>query len=237
MSTYRYTSNLVLATLQQKFSDRKITFDQVNYWVQVVANRLIYQRLNKRNSDTGVYLVGFTGMPVKIIGQRKTIELPDVIVEMEEDKGIDAISYIYEPAISCENPLGEVTFERTMPHEVKSLYALPMRNPRPEMPFFYRTGSTLYLLGIEKINVPYLDMWLHMGTNPQNLLDIDTDIHLDVSQEQVLIAQVISLCRFGMLLPQERLLNGSDNTANEKNETALASAPIEQQNNQQPLQN
>ena len=80
-------------------------------------------------------------------------------------------------------------------------------------------------------------MWLHMGTNPQNLLDIDTDIHLDVSQEQVLIAQVISLCRFGMLLPQERLLNGSDNTAQEKNETAIASAPIEQQeqvqNNQQ----
>jgi hypothetical protein len=69
------------------------------------------------------------------------------------------------------------------------------------------------------------------------MLNIDNESLLDLTQEAVLIPQVISLCRFGFLIPQERELNASDDTATGKNNTALASVPIsEQQPQQQPEQ-
>ena len=237
MSTYRYLSNVVLSTLQQKFSDRKITFDQVNYWVQVVSNRLIYQRLAKREANTGRYLVSFYGVEVTVTQNRKYITLPAPIVDLEEDMGIDYITYPADVNDNCDLPLGEVTFERCMPHEVKSLYALPIRKPSPSQPFFCREGNVLRLLGLELISVPTLDIGIHMLISPANMLNIDNESLLDLTQEAVLIPQVISLCRFGFLIPQERELNASDDTATGKNNTALASVPIsEQQPQQQPEQ-
>mgnify|MGYP007044107618 CR=1 FL=1 len=92
MSTYRYTSNLILQTIQQNFDDRKTTIDQINYWIQVVANRLRYLRLNKKNLDTGVYLNVITDIPVLNDGVKKYFELPEEIIDIDGDQGIDYVT-------------------------------------------------------------------------------------------------------------------------------------------------
>ncbi len=230
MATYRYTSNLILQTLQQNFDDRKITIDQINYWIQVVANRLRFQRLNKKNLETSVYLAIFEGVLVEVNGQKKYITLPEEVIDIEEDKGIEYISY--ETQDECENHL-QVQFDRTTPSAVRALLNIAIRRPSPSMPLFYRAGNKLYLVGIECVDVKTVEIGLHTAVNPSNICDIDSEIPVDQSQEEILIARVLTLCRFGLVIDQERKNDGSDTSGQQQNKTALTSQQLQEQEQSQ----
>lgn len=234
MSTYRYTANLIRQTIKQNFDDSDISIDQICYWIQVSANRLRYLRLQKKNLDTGVYLALIEGVKVQVSGGKKYIELPEEIVDIDEDKGIESMTYCQDNEENCESPL-TVQFERTSPSEARALMHLPIRKPSPALPFFYRVGNKLYILGLELVDVGCVELYLHTLVNPSHICDLDTEIPVDESQEEALIARVLTLIRFGLLIDNEKKNDGSDSSFDSKNKTALSEANIsEQQPQQQP---
>lgn len=232
MATYQYTANLILSQLRQVFDDRKTTFNQVVYWIQVVSNRLRYLRLNKRSADTGIYLNIFSNIEIKTSGNKKYIELPADIIEIDKDGGIEYIAYSPEQEDNCDDNL-YIQFERTNPSSVQSLLRIPVRSPKPSSPFFYRASDRIYLLGIECVEVKDLEIGLHTSVNPKNICDITEEVPIDNSLEEALITRVISLCRFGLMIDEERKNDGSDNIAEQSNKTALTNLDIQQQPQQE----
>lgn len=232
MPTYRYTTNLILKTLGQEADDRNISFDQVAYWIQVVSNRLRYLRLNKKNLDTGVYLSIIGDIEVKNQGNKKYIELPSEIIDIDGDGGIDYIAYAPDNTEGCESNL-IIQGDRIMPSEARTILNIPVSKPSPSQFFYYRTGKKIWILGLECVNIPFMEMCLHTAVNPELICDMDSEIPLDVSQEETLIARVLTLIRFGKLFSDDRDNEGSDTSSNQKNKTAISQTQLQDTQNQE----
>ena len=213
----RHIVDDVIIDLNQMSDDQKITEAQVAYWVIIVGNRLRAQHIQKRNS--GAFLTTFAEIPVQVsdvtgdnlVRFRKFFDLPESIYDFNNDNAIHYISYSVEEELPNElPPLTNVKFSRTTPAALKSLYMNPYAKPDVKNPYFYRSGSRIYLMGIECIDVDSVEVGLFLSIPP--VTEIDPDQELDFPEELILVLKknVLEMGRFALLVPKERINDGTD---------------------------
>lgn len=235
MATYRYVAYSILEALNENKDDSSIRRNNIIFWVQVAANTLRAQRLAKRQIQSGEFLTHFGNIEVIQDGVRKYVSMPQQIIDLENDNGIEQVTYRLEDFDYCDSPFDQ-PFEKTEPAKIWSLRAIPLRAPNPTRPFMAREGNKLYLYGIENIAVNYVEMWLRTAVDQTRQLDLDASVEVAEDQIELLIQKVMPLVRFALILPNDKTNTGSDENLNSNNKTALSQAPMQTQENMQQNQ-
>ncbi len=213
-ATYRYVCNDLLETFRQLNDDSEIGLTQVVFWVNIISNRLRMQHIRKL--PTGEHVLVFPSVPITIEPNtnRKFFQLPKSIYDYRNDRGIDYITY-QEITDCCDDPaFTQVTFGRTTSRDSSRLYLDPYEEPSAKNPYFYRVGNKIFLLGLECVDVPNgLEMGLFTTLDP-NIDGCDLDDELDLSEEllTVLKYEVLNLGKFALIIPNERINEGADQT-------------------------
>ena len=214
----RHIVDDIAVDLKQVLDDKNVQKSQIAYWVLLVGNRLKAQHIGKR--DSGAFLTTFDNVPVQIksvsknpneIKNRKFIILPKSIYDYDRDGGIEYISYCLDfEAPNCPPPFTNTTFTRTTPSKSRRLYFSKYETPSPSNPYFYRVHDHIYLLGIECVEIDSIEIGIYTTLDP--ITEIDLDAEFDFPEELLIILkrQVLDLGRFALLIPQERVNDGSD---------------------------
>ena len=214
----RFIVDDIAKDLKQVFDDKIIQKSQIAYWVLMVGNRLKSQHISKR--DSGLFMHTFSKIPIQTyanvenpdkVNNRKYVILPKGIYDYDKDGGIEYIAYYVEDdKPSCPPPFTRQTFIRTTPSTAQRLYYTADETPSPSNPYFYITGSHVYLLGIECVEAKYIEMGIYNTFDP--LTEINLDDVFDFPDELLiqLKRQVLDIGRFTLLMPQERVNDGSD---------------------------
>jgi hypothetical protein len=217
--TYRYVVYDIEKTLKKNFDDADITLNQILYWVMVVANKIRLQHTLDTNTD----MFTSTFCPVGIEEDekgRKYIDLPASIMSLQNNAGVVSMSYhVDENGNCCSGPAFAQTFFQPVNYgEVQRLYLDVYEKPSAENPYFYRVGdkvngvdvNRLYLLGLECVDVIDLEVAVKTTLNPKELCSLDDELPVPDELIQPLIMEVLELGRFGMMIPEERVNVGDD---------------------------
>lgn len=210
-TTYRYLANLILDKINENADDSQITINHVIFWINIASNRLRLERKTKIKADSGAYLVLIEGVPITVAGRRKFIELPNVILDMDNDNGVAAINYNLNTAPDGVDTLG-TKFERISPAAAHSAMHIPIRKPSPTNPFYYRMGDRLSILGLENVRVDTVDLFLYTAVDPTIMVSLDTEVGVEEDQIEPLYAAVMQLMNFGLPSSQSFKNDGKDNS-------------------------
>lgn len=214
----RYIVDDIAKDLKQVFDDKIVQRSQIAYWVLMVGNRLKSQHIAKR--DSGMFMHTFAGIPVLTyaavnnpdqVDGRKYFILPESIYDYTKDGGIEYISYyIKDDKPGCPPPFVRQTFTRTTPSTAQRLYYTKDETPSPKQPFFYITGEHVYLLGIECVDVEYIEIGIYNTFKPLDIINLDDPFDFPDELLIQLKRQVVDLGRFTLMMPQERINDGAD---------------------------
>jgi hypothetical protein len=215
--TYRYVVYDLQKNFNATFDDADFTFNQILYWVMVIANRLRVQQTMLTNSD--LFTSTFNNIPVLTDSNgRKYIDLPVQIMDLQNNAGIVYLTY-NEDTCSCEGPrFAQVWFQGVNLPNVQHLYLDAYTTPSASNPYFYRVGhkvdgsgvNRLYLLGVECVPVTSVEIAVKSSLDPKKLCNIDEEIPVPDEMIQDLVMQVLQLGRFIMLMPKEVTNEGED---------------------------
>lgn len=215
--TYRYVVYDLEKTFNAAFDDADFTFNQILYWVLVVANRMRVQQNAITNSD--LFTSTFSSVPVYTDAKgRKYIDLPSQIMDLRNNAAVVYITYNVDTC-KCEGPtFAQVWFAGTSLGAVQHLYLDEYTKPSTKNPYFYRVGDNvdglpvnrIYFVGLECINVLDVEIAIKTTLNPSTVCDIDAEIPLPDEMMQDLMMQVLQLGRFAMLMPDESTNDGQD---------------------------
>lgn len=235
--TYRYVIYDIEKTLKKNFDDADITLNQILYWVMVVANKIRLQHQLEVNSD----LFTSTYCPVKISTDdkgRKYIDLPTSIMSLKNNAGVVSMSYNVDTNC-CSGPAFAQTFFQPVNYgEIQHLYLDEYTKPNAKNPYFYRVGdkvngvdvSRLYLLGLECVDVIDLEIAVKSTLNPKELCSLDDELPIPDEMVQALIMEVLELGRFGMMMPEERVNVGDDDSSLQNYRTPKVPSPQDYSN-------
>lgn len=233
----------IAVTIKQVFDDKVIPESQIAYWTIIVANQLLGQHNIKR--DSGAFLSIFTDIPVEIsstttnpnlVKGRKYIELPGSIFDFDKDGGVEYIAY-YNPDENCHPEAYKKTIQRSSPSEIQWLILDENTKPRPEMPYWYRAGDFIYIVGIESVPVKFAEIGLYMTISPLEKIDIDQPFPFPQELLHVLKRQVTDLARFSFLFKEDRDNDGDDSASNPKGPQQVPKIVSVNDPNQQQQQN
>lgn len=223
--TYRYAVADIKNSLKIAFKDAEISTQNVVFWIRTCEN-IIRQR-HLKVEPTGSYLSEYYGpnaIAVQTDTIKKWITLPTAIYDMMNEKGVDYIA-MNLPGI----PFGkQIRFTQTDAQIIDQLYLNKYEIPSPANPYFYRVGSNIFLLGIERVTAVNVNVGLYGSLDPRPvLLDPDTPMGINEEQYPALKDMVLNLGRFVLVVPSNRMEVGDD----ERNENAKQFAKV------QPSQN
>lgn len=215
--TYRYVVYDLQKSFNAGFDDADFTFNQILYWVQVVANKMRVQHNAITNSD--LYTSTFSSIPVQTDPNgRKYIDLPIQIMDLPDNSGIIYITYNVETC-KCSGPtFAQVWFQATTVGRVQHLYLDEYTKPSTSNPYFYRIGdrvdgvkvNRIYFVGLECINIEDVEVAIKASLDPSLVCNIDDEIPLPDELIQDLMMQVLQLGRFVLLMPSEVTNDGED---------------------------
>lgn len=213
-ATYRYLANDLLEHFRQLNDDSEIGLTQVIFWINIIANRLRMQHIRK--SPTGSHLTIFQNVPLSIepTSNRKYFDLPKSIYDFKNDNGIDYITY-QDITDCCDEPaFTQIVFNRTTPRNSQRLYFDPYEEPNSKNPYFYLVDDRVFVLGLECIGVPNgLEMGLYTTIDIATAgCGLDDEVELSEELLTVLKYEVLNLGRFALLIPNERINEGADQT-------------------------
>jgi hypothetical protein len=204
--TWRFVVHDIWTMLKQQYDDADITLTHATYWCSVVANRLLSQHIEKR--DSGAFLTVYNNLPVLIEQgtNYKYITLPQNIFDFDRDDGVHILSY--NASIDCVPPFASVKFTRTTPAGVIRLHWTQEEKPTPDNPYFYRIGNNLYLLGLENIAAPTLEGAFFQTISPYPL-DLNENFPFPDELITVLQRYVFDLGRFVIQMPKDNTNDGA----------------------------
>jgi hypothetical protein len=92
------------------------------------------------------------------------------------------------------------------------MYDSTYEKPKPTNPFWIRVGQIVYLHGIECINPKKVEIGLYSTLKPITAEDFDLDAEFPFPEELLiqLKRQVLELGRFVLVIPEERINDGTD---------------------------
>lgn len=218
-ATLRYIANDILTSLKQKFADADISLAHASYWTLIYADRLKSQHIQK--NDSGAFIHTYFQIPILIepLTGRKYFELPSSIYDFNLDQGINYISYDYT-VDDCTPPFTAVTFYRTTPAKAKILYYTDDERPSASNPYFYRIKNRVYLLGLECVNVLNLEAGLYCSFDPTMMCDLDAEFDFPPELIPVLQRAVLELGRWVLLMPNERINDGTETNTTDEHDVA-----------------
>jgi len=214
-TTLRTIVNELSLSFKQNFDDAKIGDSQIAYWVIVIANRMLSQHIAKR--DSGAFLYICPEIPVKTFKEnsknsvkgRKYIELPNEIFDYNKDDGIEYITFYDE---ECD-PLNWITFTRTTPSALPRLNMGRYEKPTATNPYFYRAGNIIFLVGIECVNTKFIEIGIYSIIEPITDFTeekLDQPFRFPDELLEILQRKVLDLGRFIMMIPEDRINDGTD---------------------------
>jgi len=216
----RYIVDDIAVDLRQVLDDKIVQDAQIAHWVILVGNRLRAQHIGKR--DSGAFLHIFDNIKVNTVAQsslpneiknRKFITLPECIYDYDKDGGVEYISYSLEEDMpGCPPPFTNTTFDRTTPSKTERLYYSKYESPNPSRPYFYRAGNYIYFLGIECVDIKSVEIGIYSTLNPVDKVDLDEPFDFPEELLIVLKRQVLDLGRWALMIPQEKINDGNDDT-------------------------
>lgn len=211
MATYREIVYDILETLKMTHDDSDVSLRQIAYWCQLVANKLQYQHILK-TASVGQYLTVFPSIPVLIdaSGNRKYVALPDTIHSIVAEKGVEYITYSRDSECCDPAPFAQNTFMFTVPSKAQTLYYDPYTAPTSKNPYFYRVGERIYFLGLECIDIDFLELGLYTTINIEKECNLDAEVKLNAEHLALLKYEVTNLGRWSLVVPSERVNEGSD---------------------------
>ena len=228
MASLRYVIYDLHKTLEQTYVDAEININHVLYWVLVHADRLKSQHIPKH--DTGRFKTTFYDVPVlKDAHNRKYFELPNSIYDFEGDRGIVYVGYHWT-FDDCRPPINWITFSRTKPEILKIHYWSEEETPTPKNPYFYRVSDQVFLVGVEAIDIQNIELCLMTTFDPQTLGDLDAEFDFPEELIPILQKQVLDMGRFALMIPAERL---NDGTASNNQGQAIAKQKPQPQEQEQ----
>lgn len=219
MATFRSVAHDILEAFKQEFDDKEFQIPHIVFWIQTVANKLVAQHSKK--FMTGAFSSTFDGISVQkattsvtpdTIKDRKFVALPENVFDLNNDKAIQYISYELNTGCAKRPAFTSVFFQPTTVSKAYRLEYNPYEKPQPSNPYFYRVKNNVYLLGIECIDVPTIEMCLLTSQDPTDVCDFDAEVRLPDELIPVLRFEVLSLGRFALQIPRERINEGSDMT-------------------------
>ena len=215
--TYRTVVYSLLETFKQTFDDKVIGVNHVLFWVQFIANRLMYLHWEKRRS--GIFLATFAPVVVSkdtALHDRQYVTIPGPLFDAERERGVEYISYNLDTCC-CQGPTyANVVFQATTPREAKVLYKNPFTKPSTRNPYFERRGERFYFLGTECINITDVEVCLNSPIDASVVCDLDAVMPFPDELVDVLMRQVLQLGQFAMMQPKELANEGADNTTSQK---------------------
>lgn len=227
--TYRYVVYDLQKSFNASFDDADFTFNQILYWVQVVANKLRVQHNRITNSD--LFTSTFSSVPVTVDSKgRPYIDLPTQIMDLPNNSGVVYITYNTDTC-KCSGPIfSQIWFQPTEIGRVQHLYLDEYTKPGPKNPYFYRIGdkvdgvsvNRIYLLGVECIPVKDVEIAIKSSLDPSAVCNIDDNISLPDELIGDLVTQVLQLGRFIMMMPSENVNDGQDDSEIDYRSLALA---------------
>jgi hypothetical protein len=219
MATYRYVAKDIQTSLKKAFDDADIRLTQILYWIQVVANRLRVDQ--KEKTDTGLFLSTFC--PVEVTTDQKGrqyFDLPSAVMDLPNEGGIEYITYNFESGCCCEGAtFAQTFFQPTSAGAIHRLYGDEYEKPTPQNPYFYRagvecgSGVRVYLVGTECINLRDVEIGVFCSLDPSNVCNLDDQIPLPDERIEELMKEVYALGRWVVLMPEERINQGADETS------------------------
>ena len=238
MSTLRYIAHSIQTQLKQNTVTSDISLIHIGYWVGVVANNLRYQNIKK--NPTGGYLDVYQDVPVTIlnattnpnqIAGRKYIELPKLIYDLENDEGINFIRYSFQGNRGFEI----VPFQHTSPDKAYRLNFSNYEKPSAKNPYWYRIHEYIYFLGVDNTTIKNVELGIYSTLDTRVNL-INTDIELDLTEDQLILLhyQVLSLGRFMLSIPKDRISDSTDTNVAIGRQPVVPGQPQEQIVSQQP---
>ena len=217
--TYRFVVYDLQKSFNAAFDDADFTFNQILYWVQVVANKMRVQQNSITNSD--LYTSTFSSVPVQTDPNgRQYIDLPVQIMDLPNNAGVVYMTYNIETC-KCSGPtFAQIWFQPVSLGRVQGLYLDEYTKPSTKNPYFYRVGdkvdgvsvNRIYLLGTECITVEDIEIAVKSSLDPTTVCNIDDNISLPDEAISDLINQVLQLGRFVMMMPSETLNDGQDDS-------------------------
>lgn len=236
----RHIVDDIAVTLKQTFDDKIIQRSQILYWVLLVGNTLKSQHIQKRES--GAFMSTFTNIPLimastssdrNIVKDRKYFVLPETIYDFNNDGAIEYMCYVSDGGPGCPPQFTRQTFTRTSPKLAERLYYSGYETPSPAKPYFYRVGNLIYTLGLERVNVEFLEIGLYTALDPLTKIKIDDYFDFPDELTAILRTQVIALAKYSYLFPQERSNDGDDSNADKQLNTPKMDS-VNNPNMQQP---
>lgn len=241
--TYRYVVYDLDKSFNAAFDDADFTLNQILYWVMVVANRMRVQQTMATNTD--LFTSTFSSVDVKTDSKgRKYIDLPVQIMDLPNNSGVVYITY-NEETCKCEGPsFAQVFFQGINLGSVQHLYLDEYTKPNSKNPYYYRIGdhidgvkvNRIYLLGLECVPVKDIEIAVKATLDPKTLCNLDDDIPLPDEMIQELMMQVLQLGRFVMMMPEESINDGQDNSEVDPRLYANRSASLPDSTTQQTAQ-
>lgn len=237
--TLRVVVDEIATTIKQTFDDKVVSQAQVAYWTIIVGNTLLGQHIAKR--DSGQFLSIFSDIPVKvatksvlpnIVKGRKYVELPGGIFDFDLDGGVEYIAY-YNPDEKCDPEFQKKTIQRTSPGQLQWLNINIHTKPSPKQPYWYRAGDNLYLVGIEKVPVKFIEMGIYMTIDPLEKIDLDKPFPFPQETLEALKRRVVDLARFSFLFKKDDGNDGSDTASDPTGNTVPKILSVNDQNQQQ----
>lgn len=245
MATYRSVVYNIQDILQKNFDDTDINRNQILFWVLIIANRLMIQR--QQLTKTGLYNATFAPVTVNIDTNhfdRKYIDLPEQIMDLPNEEGVEYITYNVETGCCCDGPnFAQQFFQPTTPSNAQRLYGDEYEKPDSTNPYFYRITNVdgigvnrIYFLGTECIDITDVEICLKITLNPNTVCNLDENIPLPDDMIGQLQNEVLQLGRFALLIPQERDNDGADSTTEKKPRIPAIPEMVQPQEQQQPEQ-
>lgn len=240
MATYRYYVYAIKEEIKKIQDDSDVSNDKIMFFISIAANFINGRHLGKAGNKSGRFLVAFKNVLLKKnAGSRMSLEMPATLIDMENDSAIDTITYCYrdyEPDCGEDEPI-YINFQ-VMPFSATAItHGNARRKPSPKNPICSLVGKDLIVQGLECYGEVYLDMFLYTAIDPTELCDLDAEVLVVPTHEQVLITQVMQLFRFGLLVPSDKVNDGTDGTYDSnKGKTAISQTQIGE-NQQEQSQN
>lgn len=248
MATYRYVAYNVQQSYKKTYDDSDLTLNQIIFWIDVVAARL--RKENEKDFEASKFLSVFSPVPVQIdqdLHNRKYIDIPADIADMDNEKGIQYITYNYESGCCCTGAsFANVFFQPTHPSKAFRLMMDEYEKPTAKQPYFYRVSGVngcgnanrVYFLGLECVDVQDVEIGMVCNTGLSGgTCTLDDSIALPEHLIEDLITRVLNLGRFLLIAPQENVNEGSDltNRFQQNTPTTTPPPPTNQQMAQQMM--
>ena len=204
-TNYRYLAYELQTDLKSAYPDADIQFNQVLFWIRTVENQMRARHL--KSTESGAYLAQFDDVPVLVDGIRKYVVLPAAVYDMAFENGIEYITYERNDVIAFTS----IVFQATSPAGAPPLYDNPYTKPTPSNPYFYRVNQRIYFLGVEDIKLKKVEMGIYSALDPRaSVIDLDSSVGLNEEQVHQLRIEVLNLGKFVLVIPKDRVEDGTD---------------------------